>query len=501
MSGGRAGQRATLLVTGLAFFMVLLDTTIVTVALPSVQHDIGAGLGGLAWAVTGYTLPFAAMLLPAGTLGDRYGRRRMFLAGLAVFTLGSAVCALAHGLPALVTGRALQGVGGAALSPASLALVAAAYPDERQRVRALGVWSAIAGAALPAGPVVGGLLLTATSDWRIVFAVNVPVGVLTLIIGVRVLRDGPVRSAARLDVAGLVLSVGALAPLVFALSEAGSRGWTDLRVLGCLTVGVVLLLVFLVRQARAQHPMLPLRLFRDRLFVTATAAAFAVGFVLTSHTFFLAQFFQDVQGLDPLASGVRTLPTTVAMALAAPVAGRLAARFGYRTPVALGCALGGVALLALLRLQPDTAYSALWWDLGLLGIGFGLTLSPLIGAVLAAAPPELSGAAGAVNNVARQLGGTIGIAALTTVVTVRAAAELRATLPPEGAVRLARAGAAAARAAGPQGVAAGHAFTTAIHITFIVNAVLLLLTAAAGAVLLARRPSPVPDPGLARATA
>ncbi|GHJ54195.1 MFS transporter [Nonomuraea sp. TT08I-71] len=501
MIGRPPPRRVTLLVTGLAFFMVLLDTTIVTVALPSVQRDLGAGLGALGWAVTGYTLPFAAVLLPAGTLSDRYGRRRVFLAGLAFFTLGSAVCALAHGLPLLVAGRALQGVGGAALSPASLALVAAAYPDERRRVRALGLWSALTGAALPAGPVVGTLLLTATSDWRVVFAVNVPIGVTTLIIGARVLRDGPARTPARLDVAGLILSVGALAPLVFALTEAGSRGWTDLRVLGCLTLGVVLLPVFLIRQARARYPMLPLRLFRDRLFDTATAAAFTVGFVLTSHTFFLAQFFQDVQDLDPLASGLRTLPTTAAMAVTAPVAGRLAARFGYRTPVALGCALGGTALLTLLRLQPDTAYSALWWNLGLLGVGFGLTLSPLIGAVLAAAPPELSGAASAVNNVARQLGGTIGIAALTTVVTARAAVELRATLTTETAGRIARAGGAAAHTAAPQGVAAGHAFTTAIHVAFIVNAVLLLLTAAASAVLLVGRRTSVPDVSITHATA
>ncbi|MCI4066646.1 MFS transporter [Micromonospora sp. R77] len=494
-------RRATLLVTGLAFFMVLLDTTIVTVALPSVQRDVGAGLGPLGWVVTGYTLPFAAMLLPAGVLGDRYGRRRAFLGGLTVFTLGSAVCALADGLPQLVAGRALQGVGGAALGPASLALVATAYPDERQRVRALGVWSALTGAALPAGPVIGGLLLTATSNWRVIFAVNVPVGVITLIVGARVARHVPARTAARLDVTGLLLSVGGLTPLVFALSEAGGRGWTDIRVLGCLTAGAVLLPAFLIRQARARYPLLPLRMFRDRLFDTATAAAFTVGFVLTSHTFFLAQFFQDVQGLDPLASGIRTLPTTLAMAVTAPFAGHLAARFGYRTPVALGCALGGAALLMLLRLQPDTAYSALWWDLGLLGVGFGLTLSPLIGAVLAAAPPELSGVASAVNNVARQLGGTIGIAALTTVVTVRTAAELRATLTPALAGRLAHAGAVAARTGGPQGIAVGQAFTTAIHATFVVNAVLLLLTAAASAGLLARRPAPVPEVSPAHATA
>ncbi|SCF45695.1 MFS transporter [Micromonospora mirobrigensis] len=501
MIGGQPGRRATLLITGSAFFMVLLDTTIVTVTLPSVQRDIGAGLGALGWVVTGYALPFAAMLLPAGTLGDRYGRRQVFLVGLAVFTLGSALCALANGLPLLVTGRAVQGVGGAALGPASLALVAAAYPNERQRVRALGVWSAFTGAALPAGPVIGGLLLTATSNWRVVFAVNVPIGVITLIIGARALRDGPARTAARLDIAGLILSVGALAPLVFGLSYAGSRGWSDLRVLGCLTAGIVLLPAFLIRQSRARYPMLPLRLFRDRLFDTATAAAFTVGFVLTSHTFFLAQFFQDVQGLDPLASGLRTLPTTVAMAVTAPVAGRLAARFGYRMPVALGCAIGGAALLTLLRLQPDTAYSRLWWDLALLGAGFGLTLSPLIGAVLAAAPPELSGAASAVNNVARQLGGTIGIAALTTAVTARTATGLRATMSPENAGRLAHAGATAARATGPQGIAVGHAFTAAIHVTFIVNAALLLLTATASAALLTRRRHPIPDASPAHAIA
>jgi DHA2 family methylenomycin A resistance protein-like MFS transporter len=493
----------TLAVTGVAFFMVLLDTTIVTVALPSVQRDLHVGLGALGAVVTGYTLPFAALLLPSGTLGDRFGRRRLFLVGLVLFTAGSGLCALAPGLAVLVAGRAVQGIGGAALGPASLALVATAFPDERARARALGTWSAVTGSALAAGPLAGGLLLRATGDWRSVFAVNLPVGVVAWVLARRALTEQASVGGARLDRVGALLAVGALTPLVWALSQSGNRGWTDAAVLACLVAAGLLLVGFVIHEARADPPMLPLTLFRDRLFTGATVVALAVGAVLTSNTFFVAQYFQDVQQLDPLGSGLRSLPSTVAIAATAPIAGRLTARHGYRLPVTLGTVIGAVALVALLRLRPDTPYADIWWNLAALGVGFGLTLSPLVAAVLTAAPRRLSGIASGVNNVARQLGGTLAVAALTAVATSRTAHALPALLPPTAhdidTDALARAGAAAARAPDGVGPAVGAAFVDALHTVFAANAALLLLAAATSALLLNRRTGSLPDTGAARA--
>ncbi|MCD0483644.1 MFS transporter [Streptacidiphilus sp. ASG 303] len=439
-------RTATLVITGAGSFMVLLDVTVVSVALPSIGRDLHASLSGLAWVVDACTLPFAATLLTCGTLGDRVGHRRLFTAGLALFTVGSALCAAAPSAGWLLAGRAVQGVAGAAVSPSGLALITAAFPREKERARALGTWSAVGGLALAAGPLLGGLLIEASGDWRWVFRVNLPIGAAAVLAGTRLLPAHAGRRRGSVDLPGQVLSTAGLVSVVYALAEGGVRGWTDGRVAACLGAGAVLLAAFTARQAAAAEPMLPLGLFRRRLFGAGGAATFAVGFALTSHAFFMSQYFQDVQRTGALGSGLRSLPTTVGIFAAAPLAGRLAARYGYRVPVTAGTLAAGTGALSLTGIRDDTGYASLWWPLALVGVGFGLALSPLVGAVLAAVPPQAAGAAAGAANAARQLGGTVGVAVLSALAAGR--------------------------------IADGSGLTAAVRTAFLVNGAVLAATAA-----------------------
>src|SRR5579871_6191138 len=302
----RGRKLATLAVTCIGLFMVLLDMTIVNVALPTIQSDLKTSLADLQWVVDAYTLPFAALLLTAGTLGDRYGRKRMFLVGLVVFTLGSALCGFAPSLQWLIAGRILQGAGGAALSPGSLSLLAAAFPDNRERTQAIGIWAGISGLALAAGPLAGGLLIQ-ISSWPAIFFVNLPIGVLAFIFGWRILAESRNPEARRLDLPGQVLVIGGLAALTYALIEGEAKGWTSPLILSLFIGAGVFLLAFLAVEARAREPLLPLQLFKSVTFSAANAAAVLLGFALLGTAFFISQYFQSVQGASALGSGLRTL--------------------------------------------------------------------------------------------------------------------------------------------------------------------------------------------------
>ncbi|HEX6779131.1 MAG TPA: DHA2 family efflux MFS transporter permease subunit, partial [Ktedonobacterales bacterium] len=305
----RGRKLTTLAVTCIGLFMVLLDMTIVNVALPTIQSDLNASLSGLQWVVDAYTLPFAALLLTAGTLGDRYGRKRVFLVGLVGFTLGSALCGLAPNLGLLIAGRVLQGAGGAALSPGSLSLLAAAFPDNRERTQAIGIWAGISGLALAAGPLIGGLLIQ-VSSWPAIFFVNLPIGAVALIFGWRILAESRNPDARRVDVPGQALVIAGLGALTYALIEGESDGWTSPLILSLLAGAAVLLVAFFIVEARVREPLLPLQLFKNAVFSTANAAATLLGFALIGTVFFMSQYFQSVQGYSALGSGLRTLPAT-----------------------------------------------------------------------------------------------------------------------------------------------------------------------------------------------
>lgn len=407
-----------LVVTCLGQFMVLLDNTIVGAALPDMQHRLDAGLTGLQWIVDAYVLLVAMLLLSGGVFADRFGRKRVYLSGVAVFTAASVLCSVAPSVGWLVAGRVLQGVGAAALSPASLALLVAAHPAPQERVRAIGLWAGLSGIGLAAGPVAGGVLSQAFG-WPAIFLVNVPIGVVLLVAGRRVLEESRNPDARALDIPGTILSVLGVGILAYALIEGGSRGWTSPVILGGFAAAAALLAAFVAVERRHPAPMLPLGLFRQRLFTVSNSAMIVVGFALMGSSFFFSQFFVYVQGSSILRAGLQTLPATLAMVVVSPFAGRLAARYGYRSVVTSGLALAGLGLLALGGVHADTGYANVWWRLATVGVGFALTMSPLTGAAIQAVDPQEGGLASGISSTTRQIGAVLGVAVLGAVVRAR----------------------------------------------------------------------------------
>ncbi|MFI8487495.1 MFS transporter [Streptomyces rubrogriseus] len=416
--GSRPDRAVLLTVTCLGQFMVLLDNTIVGAALPDMRESLHTRLTGLQWIVDAYVLLVAMLLLSGGVFADRFGRKRVYLTGVAVFTVASLLCSLAPSLGWLVAGRMLQGIGAAALSPASLALLAAAHPVPQERVRAIGLWAGISGIGLAAGPVVGGVL-TDAFGWPAVFLVNLPIGVVLVLVGLRHLGESRNPGAPAIDVPGTVLSVPAVGVLTYGLIEGGARGWTSPVILGSFATAVILLAAFVAVEARRDAPMLPLRLLRQRLFTVSNTAMVVVGFALMGSSFFFSQFFVYVQGSSVLRAGLQTLPMSVAMVIVSPYAGRLAARYGFRVVVTAGLALAALGLLALGTVHADTGYGNVWWRLGLAGAGFALAMSPLTGAAIQAVSPQEGGLASGISSTTRQIGAVLGVAVLGAVVRTR----------------------------------------------------------------------------------
>ncbi|KAB2350666.1 DHA2 family efflux MFS transporter permease subunit [Actinomadura rudentiformis] len=403
----------TFIVTGIALFMVSLDNLIVTNALPSIRTDLGTGLEALEWTVNAYTLTFAVLLLTGAAVADRFGRRRLFAIGLTVFTASSAAAALAPGIGTLIAARAVQGAGAAIITPLTLTMLAAAVPAAK-RGQALAAWGAMSGLGVALGPVVGGAL-TDHAGWQWIFWINVPIGVALLALVRPFLSEshGPRRP---LDLVGTLLVSAGLLGIVLGLVEGNGRGWTSGLVLTSLTAGAVLLAGFLVYEARAAHPMLPLALFRGRGFSAVNGTALVMSFGMFGSVFLLAQFLQGVQGMSPLEAGVRTLPWTAMPVLVAPLTAPLMARIGARNVlvIALAFQTAGIVWMSAVT-TTDVSYSALLPAFVLAGIGMGLFFSPQARLVLAFAPQELTGVASGVSNALRQLGTVLGIAVLGAV--------------------------------------------------------------------------------------
>lgn len=416
-----------LVATSLAAFTATLDNTVVAVALRDVQADLGAGVAELQGVVTAYTVALAALLLTGGTLADVAGRRRVLLAGLAVFAGASAGCALADTSQSLIAWRAVQGVGAALVLPGGLAVLAAAYPDPVPRARAVGLWAATGAAALVAGPLVGGLLVAA-SGWPAVFWVNLPLcALVALVVAFAPAGDPPSRDR-RLDVPGQVLAALALGAGTYAVVLGGRDGLgTPVLVAGA--AAVVAAAGFAVVERRTTDPVLPLELLRSRGFVGATVGAFAASLAVFVLLVFVALFLQLVQSREALPAALRLLPLTVALVVVAPVAGRLSARRGPRLPVVLGLLLSAAGLAALaVRLREDVGDPELLALLTVAGLGIGLTTAPVVAASLDAVSRSRSGLAAATVNVARELGGVVAVAGLGAVVVARLGSDLLARL-------------------------------------------------------------------------
>ncbi len=394
------------------YFMVILDAVIVNVALPSLGRELGGGLSALQWVVDGYTVAFAGLLLSAGALGDLLSPRRVFGAGLWVFTIASAACAAAPSVPVLVVARLIQGTGAAMLVPSSLALIRAAYADRATRSRAVGIWGATAGVGAASGPVLGGLLVAAFG-WRAVFVVNVPVGAMALLAGARYLPRGEdERIGAGFDPLGQLTGFAGLALLASGLIEGGARGWSATLTLVLLGLAVVALGAFVAVEWRAQRPMLPLGLFRSREFSAAALVGLAINLGFYGQLFALTIYFQHWRGYSALDTGLALLPEGIFVALSSALSGRVSARVGPRTPMIAGLLVGTLGLAGLIAIDPSTPYGVLVVPLVAAGFGMAFTMPAATVAIIEAAPPDRAGIAAGVLNAARQTGSAVGVALL-----------------------------------------------------------------------------------------
>lgn len=400
----------TFAVVSLALFMGMLDNLVVTTALPTIQRAIGASVSNLEWIVNAYTLGFAVLMIPAAAFGERFGRRRILLTGVVLFTGGSAVAALSSGAALLIVARAIQGVGSAMIVPLTLTILVSVFPSNR-RAAVIGLWSGVSGLGLAAGPLVGGAIVNGLS-WSAVFWVNVPLGVILLLVGRWRIAESETNGRI-VDPASVALVGAGLFGVIYALTRGNAEGWGRPEILIPLALGVVLLGLFALRQRGHIAPMLNLSLFASRSFTTANAIGFISSFAMFGSIFFITLFVQGVWGWKPLAAGLGTMPWTGTIMVTAPIAGALAGRLGSRTVV-----VGGMAAQAVSLLWIGTAATAASSYLSLLpafilgGLGMGLSFAPLSATAMSGLPDSQQGQASGAYNTLRELGGVFGIAAL-----------------------------------------------------------------------------------------
>jgi EmrB/QacA subfamily drug resistance transporter len=394
----------------LSMFMIMLDSTVVNVALPSIQKDLHTSVDQLEWVVNGYTLSFAALLVTGGRLGDIFGRRLIFMIGVTVFALSSATAGLAPDSTTLVISRIAEGVGGALMMPATLSIITDTFPAE-ERGKAIGTWAGISGLALSFGPLAGGFL-TEDVSWRAIFYINLPIAVLALLASLFAVRESRDEKAdRRIDYLGVVLLTVALTSIVLALIEGNDWGWDSGRLIGLLAIGAVTTVAFIVTETRVKSPIVDFSFFRSRNFIGANTVATIISFAMMGSFFFLAIYLQDLLGYSPLETGVRFLPTTVLVVIAAPAAGRVADRIGSRWPMVLGLAITSVSLFLFAQMDASTTYGDLLPAFILLGLGIGMTMSPMSTAAMNAVDVDKAGVASGTLQMFRMMGGTIGVAA------------------------------------------------------------------------------------------
>ncbi|HEX9312224.1 MAG TPA: MFS transporter [Actinomycetota bacterium] len=470
-------------------FMPMLDNLVVNVALPTIQHKLGAGVSGLQWIIDAYTLTFASFMLTGGALGDLYGRKRFFMFGLVTFTLGSLLCGLSGSTSELVAFRALQGLGAAMLLPGSLSIITATFKGA-ERGAAIGIWAAMSGLAIAVGPVVGGYLVEHVS-WQSIFFVNIPIGIIGLALTWFVVTESKdVSKSRRLDPPGLVTGTAGLFFLVYALIEGNARGWTDGLIIGAFAVSAVLLASFFRIESHKDSPMLPLQFFKIPTFAASNVVAASVFFAMFGSVFFLTLYMQNVQGYSPVQAGSRLLAFSGVILVVAPLAGRLSDRFGSRWLMTTGTFVAATGLALMLRTQPDSPYlTVLLPSFIVLAAGMAMTMTPMTAAVMASVEPRHAGVASAATNTSRELGGVFGIALLGAIVTGAFKrgflARLVASGVPKGHAQgiLARAGASAA-SGNTTGDGAGSAIGAAVKSSF-VHAIHIGMLVAIGFMLLA----------------
>jgi EmrB/QacA subfamily drug resistance transporter len=412
----------TLAAVAFGLFMIMLDNTVVNVALPSIGRDFDTGLSELEWVVNGYALTFGVLMLTGGKLADLLGRRRMFIAGLAIFTLASLACGLAASAEFLIGARVVQGVGSALMNPATLSIIIATFPP-RQRGMAIGIWAGVSAMALAIGPLLGGLI-TDHIDWSWVFFINVPVGILGIVVARLVIDETRDTSAVqRLDLPGLAVSAVALFALTFGLIEANKHGWTSPLILSLFAVAAAGLVGFVVLEHRQKVPMLDLSLFRNPTFAGANAVMMLVGLAMFGIFLFVTLYLQNVLRYSPTKAGATFLPMTILIVLLAPIAGKLSDRIGSRWLMATGMALVSLSLLLDTRFDAGSNFWDILPPLLVGGAGMGLAMTPTTAAAMGSVPVDKAGVGSAVLNSMRQVGGSLGIAILGAIVASYITAE------------------------------------------------------------------------------
>ena len=506
---GHPKRRQILLVLCLSLLVVVIDNTILNTALPTLARVLHAGTSSLQWIADAYTLCFAALLVPAGALGDRYGRRLSLVGGLAVFALGSAAAAFASGAGTLIAARVIMGLGAAFVMPATLSILNSVFPP-RERPQAIAAWSAVAGVGIVIGPTLGGLLLS-HFWWGSVFLINVPLVAVALAGVLLIVPETAQPGHHRLDFAGTVMIAGALFLLVDAIIEAPARGWTGAFTLAEAAGGLAGLGLFTWWELHIPDPLIDLRVFAVRAFSAAAASVTVIFFALFGSLFVLTQYLQLVHGYSPLSAGLRALPFAIAMAAVSPVSTVLAGRLGSRVVIPAGIALMGAGLLDLSTAGVDTSYPPLAVAVAIMGAGMGLVMAPASTTIMTTVPGHQAGAGSAINDTIREVGGALGIAIIGSlaenVYRSRLGSTLAAAHVPQPVSHLATSSVAAADAVGRhlggvtggQLTAAAHtAFATAMGTGMRVAAVVALLAAIGAAFALPRRGRPgtaaVPQP-------
>jgi EmrB/QacA subfamily drug resistance transporter len=453
----------TLAAVAFGLFMIMLDNTIVNVALPSIQRSLHMSISSLEWIVTAYALTFAALLITGGKLGDLYGRRKMFILGLAVFTLSSLACGLSPNAGFLIGARAVQGVGAALMNPATLSIITATFPP-KQRGQAIGIWAGVSALALAIGPLIGGLIVD-NINWHWIFYVNIPVGVVGILVSRLVIAESRDTSHEQsIDLPGLLTSGLALLSLSYALIEGNRHGWGSPEIIGLFAGAAVLLGVFIRLELRQRLPMLDLGLFRIGSFAGANLVAMLVSLGMFGVFFFISLYVQNVLGYSPTKAGAIFLPMTVLIIVVAPIAGKLSDRVGSRWLMGAGMSILGVSLLLYQRIGVHSSFVSLLPQLLLGGVGMALTMSPMTSAAMASVPVDKAGVGSGVLNSFRQMGGSLGIALM-------------------GAILLSYQHPTASKAV------AAQQFVNGLHAALLVSAFIAFAAAAAAIVLVRTKPA------------
>src|SRR3954452_14195405 len=483
----------TLLVLSASLLVIGLDNTILNVALPTLEHDLGASSSHLQWIVDAYMLVFAGLLLTAGALGDRFGRKRALAFGLTVFGLGSGLSALATSPEMLISTRTLMGIGGAFIMPSTLSIITAVFPAG-ERAKAIGIWAGVSGLGIAIGPVAGGWLIEHAS-WSAVFLVNLPFVAAALIAGHWLVPESKDPAAPRLDIPGFGLSIAGLTTLVWAIIQAPSKGWTTPTILAAFAAAVAILGAFMAWELRTREPMLDIRLFANPRFSGASAAITLTFFAMFGSIFFLTQYLQGVLGYTALEAGVRVTPIAVGLILGGPISAKLAAKLGTKIDVAGGLVLVAAGLSIVTQFQVDSTYGIVAAHLLVLGFGMGMAMAPATESVMGSLPVEKASVGSAVNDTTRTTGGALGVAILGSLLASQYRGDMDGAVSglPHGAAESASdtlsGGLAVAHRLGDAGLAdaAQTAFVGGMHIAALAAAAVALAGAVVAYVVIPAR--------------